>query len=471
LYLPYTAAQGSNFPAPPDLTSDSSRGFSVGFEWYDYTNNRSYICTDNSYGAAVWIDATPRFSSRPRYVMSKGQITNSQTKGGGDTNAQHLSRVGFGSGPYAVADLQAVYWWGFINGGSGETTLGNGGAVEVAFEGNGHSGRRLTFNGNTSWTAIDKAMFMTDQHPEVVLGPYSQGFFRTLVNVTAGQFWPMTFYNGITTGAQKAVSGLTAGLLSSGAVTGGTQEAGQFGPVAVIGKTAGPSIAVAVLDCSLGDGTNDVKDATGFYQPVGYPTRGLVYDADGVTASAPIPHAKLTKGSETLALLTDPATGSGRCAAMRWATDVFLGPMASNDFANSATLANTKAKTLQVIGLARAYGARVWAAKIPPRCTGTGFTQGATNPAAGQTYYSAAFSPGGDAEQYNNWLDTLVGDRFSGLDGVFDLYSLCVHPQNPWKWRDDMIMSRDGVHFEQNVHIMIGQAFSAWVRKNMRPVW
>jgi hypothetical protein len=48
MYLPYTANQGSNFPVAPDALADKSRGFSVGYEWFDFVAGRTYVCVDNT---------------------------------------------------------------------------------------------------------------------------------------------------------------------------------------------------------------------------------------------------------------------------------------------------------------------------------------------------------------------------------------------------------------------------------------
>lgn len=46
----------SNYSAtsPPTVNNDSSAGYSVGSVWIDVSNDRSYICLDNSLGNAVW---------------------------------------------------------------------------------------------------------------------------------------------------------------------------------------------------------------------------------------------------------------------------------------------------------------------------------------------------------------------------------------------------------------------------------
>jgi hypothetical protein len=44
--------------AAPAVTDDSGDGYSIGSRWLDITNDREWVCTDASVGAAVWIETT-----------------------------------------------------------------------------------------------------------------------------------------------------------------------------------------------------------------------------------------------------------------------------------------------------------------------------------------------------------------------------------------------------------------------------
>ena len=44
--------------APPVVTSDYNQGYSVGSLWIDSTNNKAYVCEDNTSGSATWLDLT-----------------------------------------------------------------------------------------------------------------------------------------------------------------------------------------------------------------------------------------------------------------------------------------------------------------------------------------------------------------------------------------------------------------------------
>jgi lysophospholipase L1-like esterase len=77
MYLPYTANQGPNFPAPPDANADGSRGFPVGFEWFDFVANRTYICVDNSLRAAIWVGSVAMDNAkRMRAIMDTAHEVN-----------------------------------------------------------------------------------------------------------------------------------------------------------------------------------------------------------------------------------------------------------------------------------------------------------------------------------------------------------------------------------------------------------
>lgn len=41
----------------PGVTDDDTAGFCVGSEWANKTSNKVWFCTDNTSGAAVWVEA------------------------------------------------------------------------------------------------------------------------------------------------------------------------------------------------------------------------------------------------------------------------------------------------------------------------------------------------------------------------------------------------------------------------------
>lgn len=44
--------------APPGVTNDVDEGYTIGSNWYDITNDKAYVCLDNTDGAAVWKETT-----------------------------------------------------------------------------------------------------------------------------------------------------------------------------------------------------------------------------------------------------------------------------------------------------------------------------------------------------------------------------------------------------------------------------
>jgi len=41
--------------APPTVNDDITLGYTVGSRWIDITNDKEYVCLDNTNGAAVWL--------------------------------------------------------------------------------------------------------------------------------------------------------------------------------------------------------------------------------------------------------------------------------------------------------------------------------------------------------------------------------------------------------------------------------
>jgi len=58
-HVPITGLDDTNlapfsYPRPPEVTDDASKGVAVDDWWYDTLNDATYLCTDNTVGAAVW---------------------------------------------------------------------------------------------------------------------------------------------------------------------------------------------------------------------------------------------------------------------------------------------------------------------------------------------------------------------------------------------------------------------------------
>lgn len=72
----------------PTVNDDAGDGFSVGSQWIDTTNDKSYVCVDSTIGAAVW-KQTGGTGSGTTYTADESTLTLSGTvfseKDGGTT--------------------------------------------------------------------------------------------------------------------------------------------------------------------------------------------------------------------------------------------------------------------------------------------------------------------------------------------------------------------------------------------------
>lgn len=55
---PMVAVNKWNATTAPAVTDDSGDGYAIGSRWIDTTNDKEYVCTDASVGAAVWKETT-----------------------------------------------------------------------------------------------------------------------------------------------------------------------------------------------------------------------------------------------------------------------------------------------------------------------------------------------------------------------------------------------------------------------------
>jgi len=58
-----------NAGAPPTVNDDITLGYTVGSRWIDTTNDKEYVCLDNTNGAAVWAETTGAASPLTDYCM------------------------------------------------------------------------------------------------------------------------------------------------------------------------------------------------------------------------------------------------------------------------------------------------------------------------------------------------------------------------------------------------------------------
>lgn len=64
-----------NATAAPTVDQDVTANYSIGSTWIDTTNNRAYLCVDNTDGAAVWVETTNTTTETLSIVTKTGAYT------------------------------------------------------------------------------------------------------------------------------------------------------------------------------------------------------------------------------------------------------------------------------------------------------------------------------------------------------------------------------------------------------------
>lgn len=155
----------------PTVNDDSGDGYIVGSRWIDTTNDKEYVCLDNSSGAAVWTETTQTsggggggsgglqsvqvFTSSGTWTKPMGitkiivEVVGAGGGGGGISNSGANQAAGGGGGGYAKSFLLDV------SGDSSATvTVGTGGAGGANTGGNGSAGGNSSFFLTTSGGTI-----------------------------------------------------------------------------------------------------------------------------------------------------------------------------------------------------------------------------------------------------------------------------------------------------------------------------
>lgn len=70
----------------PDVNSDIDEDYTIGSHWYDVTNDKLYVCLDNSDGAAVWLQASSVISAKGQIATHNGTDEVGLAVGGTDTH-------------------------------------------------------------------------------------------------------------------------------------------------------------------------------------------------------------------------------------------------------------------------------------------------------------------------------------------------------------------------------------------------
>jgi len=421
-------------PAMADLVappSDGSRN-SVTVNGRTYTSQPGVAIDVPSFDAQIllsnkWVvgSVPPVVVPPDEQIVANRGIFNwfSNSAGGGGTNytrGEYRQKLTFG--PAASSDIRICYGNYYSNGGPGEVAGLNAITVEGAVE--------LTSPVTTVMASWSGAKTITIQlGTQVCSDPLpidmpanGTAWLRTGVTVSSGQFWPTAnyFFSGSGDAYYESTSA-TSQIGNTGALvlpSGGAQSPSNtgFGALAILGRPktkirsgviVGDSIAIGVADTGNGDGLGNV----------GFISRSL--------AANSIPYSRLGRQSETLQSEAG-AAGYLRRLYFRNAT-IAITNAATNDIPTGRTLAQLQGDLTTLWAALKARNLKVHHVLVFPRTTSTDSFATPGN----QSYYSAAYAPGGIKDQLNAWIKTQVGIL---IDGYFDPAPYIEDAANPGKW-------------------------------------
>jgi len=101
-----------NATQAPTVNNDVDEGYAVGSRWCDVTNDKEYVCLDNTDGAAVWIEAT-------------------QSGGAGTYLELTDTPAAYDNGKYAKSTADGVVWDDPAGAGENNTASNIGSQIEI----------------------------------------------------------------------------------------------------------------------------------------------------------------------------------------------------------------------------------------------------------------------------------------------------------------------------------------------------
>ncbi len=351
-------------------------------------------------------------------ALADGVNTQNLTRTVHRTGRRGMSAIQIGVGNFKLLGLSPF----------GEAATGGTSTTSVALELADGSLIVGTFGAATSIDLLAGAQTIFCDPIGVYIPPDTEFFVRrwdrvatTAIALAAAQTVSVASKQIARKGTDLSATFVTAGY------PGGTTSF-QIPPVAIIGRLDGPAMCLAYYGDSIGDGSadNTTDMPSGQTSFIGRSTVAV----NGFE----LPHAKLTRGGETLGAIATPTTGYRRNSLFRFATHVF-GQAGTNDITQGRTFAQMQADYLSEWANARAQGAQPIQSTIIPRVTLVGAVQ---MPVAG-------FEPTGASvrDQINAWLLAQAANGVIILDirpSVEDVAG------NPGYWKNGLSDTTDGTH-------------------------
>lgn len=374
-------------------------------------------------------------AEKVRVVAGRGAILGGVANSGTTyTRQETRMKIFFGSSP--SRDIQLVFTNSQSAGSASEVVGPNAITIEAALETITPSAFvSVTFNGGALSAVLQPGGTIVSDPIPLSFAANAQAWLRTGVIVTAGQSWPRTSMFAISGESMYESTEATSQVHQTGVmlIRNGQAGGGGYIPSAIIGKTADPIPAVALVGDSIMAGTiGDSSSATTGLR--GLFAKGLV-----LPDSTTLPFTLLARASEQAVFCTSVGNFRRRFN-LDYCTHAIVN-YGTNDIAASATLVQIQGYLTEIWAQLKARNLKVYQALILPRTTSTDGWATAVNqtPATG-------FAKNGIRDQLNLWIRSQVGIL---IDGIIDLNVIAEDTTLGNRWVANGVASSitaDGVH-------------------------
>jgi lysophospholipase L1-like esterase len=374
-------------------------------------------------------------SEKVRVVAGRGACLGGVANSGTTyTRQETRMKIFFGSSP--CRDIQLVFTNSTSAGSASEVVGPNAITIEAALETITPSAFvTVTFNGGALTAVLQPGGTVVSDPIPMSFAANAQAWLRTGLVVTAGQSWPRTSMFAISGESMYESTEATSQVQQTGAmlIRNGQAGGGGYIPSAIIGKTADPIPAVALVGDSImagtiGDSSSNVTGLRGFF------AKGLVLP-DGST----LPFTLLARASEQAVYCTSVGNFRRRFN-YDYCTHAIVN-YGTNDIAAGATLVQIQGYLTEIWAQLKARNIKVYHSLILPRTTSsdTFATVANQTPATG-------FAKNGIRDQLNAWIRLQVGTL---IDGIIDPNVIAEDQTLGNRWVANGVASSitaDGIH-------------------------